>query len=300
MANLNKIPIKTIYDQKVNQIGIIIPKNVDKNLILNDINKINFQYIKYKGIQKIGHLNEKNEQETEEYHFVAFESIPIDLVREIEKMIITKLESENYTTNFYECLSYVVSLFRKMIFPHQKDKELRGDICEALFILKAKKELGVDISKYYRGKDNLYDFYFDKVKRSVEIKGTTKNSGEIKISYRQINESTERDFFVVEYQFTNDGKNILQLYEEIGLDKSELIKSKYDKWKNYKDCEDDGKKVITEHHLVHDDKTIIYKYNSALLPKIDIKNLNSVKKVEVTLSTQNSKEKEFDEILNYI
>lgn len=297
--NNNEMIIKSIIHDK--NVYIIIDSNASEKDILRDIKKINFEYIKYQGKKRFKKENiEQNTIEFQECHCVLFDSIPKELVDEICNLIDKKLKQHNYKVSFYECLAYVVSLFRKLIFPRKKDKELRGDICEAIFILKARELFNVDIAKYYRGKDNLFDFYFDKAKKSVEVKGTTKCSGEIKINFRQINETTNRDFFVVEYQFISDGYNILDLYEKIGIDKSEIIKQKYDKWKHYKDAEDDGKKLITERYLINLEHVQIYKYNNDLLPEINIKNYNSIKNVEITLSTQNGKEKEFDAILEYI
>lgn len=268
----------------------------EKESLIKDIENINFQFIKYHNICF-------DRQTNKNYHFVRFVDIPKSMIDEVCALINQQLEKENYRISFYDCLNYVVSLFRKKIFPSLLDREIRGDICEALFILKAKKELNIDLTKYYYSDDNLYDFYFDDKKICVDIKGTTKISSNIKINYRQLIEKEfNRDFYVVEYQLVNDketGKNIFELYNEIGLH-SEIIKSKFDKWNNYKNLEEDGKKKIETYYLVNLDNTKIFKIKNESLPKINVTNDNLLIDLELTISTKNCNDGDINEVIRYI
>lgn len=299
MENQNrKRNIRFVKVSEMIGIGIEV-ENLDereKESLIKDIENINFQFIKYHNICFDRSTN-KN------YHFVRFMDIPKSMIDEVCALINQQLEKENYRISFYDCLHYVVSLFRKELFPSSLDREIRGDICEALFILKAKKELNIDLTKYYYSDDNLYDFYFDDKKICVDIKGTTKISSNIKINYRQLIEKEfNRDFYVVEYQLVNDketGKNIFELYNEIGLH-SEIIKSKYDKWNNYKNSEEDGKKKIETYYLVNLDNTKIFKIKNESLPKVNVTNDNLLIDLELTISTKNCNDGDINEVIRYI
>ena len=299
MKNQNrKRNIRFVKVSEMIGIGIEV-ENLDereKESLIKDIENINFQFIKYHNICFDRSTN-KN------YHFVRFMDIPKSMIDEVCALINQQLEKENYRISFYDCLHYVVSLFRKELFPSSLDREIRGDICEALFILKAKKELNIDLTKYYYSDDNLYDFYFDDKKICVDIKGTTKISSNIKINYRQLIEKEfNRDFYVVEYQLVNDketGKNIFELYNEIGLH-SEIIKSKYDKWNNYKNSEEDGKKKIETYYLVNLDNTKIFKIKNESLPKVNVTNDNLLIDLELTISTKNCNDGDINEVIRYI
>ncbi|MDE5617536.1 MAG: PD-(D/E)XK motif protein [Ureaplasma sp.] len=113
-------------------------------------------------------------------------------------------------------------------------ENLKGDIGEALLILKF-AELGYDIQNNLRNKDNeLYDFFFEK--SIIEVKTTSVRSNEIKINDSQmLTSSIDKNIhiIVVKTKYLNkvlsSHKNILDIYdaidEKIGLNNS-LLKIK--------------------------------------------------------------------------
>lgn len=296
----NKVDIRVVLDERLQRYGIAISSDMEEKKILDDIRSIKFHYIKYQGTHSFTVTKENGEKENKYYHFIEFNSMTKELIQEILNMISNKLKSENYNISFYECLQYIVSLFRNLTFPKSIEKELAGDICEALFILKIKEELNEDIVKYYKSEDHLYDFYIPEFDKAIDIKGTKKKNGQIKLNLRQLQEKNNKDFYVIEYQLIDSGKNIIELLKEIGIDKSSVIKNKYDRWTNYKSAEDDGKKIILDKYLIDINSVKCFKFKNDQLPIITIDNDSSVLDVEITLSSKNAEETGLEYLKQYL
>lgn len=220
MEKLNKIavscnPEKTIY-------GLSIPLEYAENELMADIEKIKFTYIKYDGKRKFN----ENGQHIEKF-FIQFIKMSKELVEELANIINNKIDELNGKQSIYESLMFIVNLFSQHKFVDKELKKFNGDLGEALFMLVCKNKLSIDMSKYYRGQNNLYDFHISKINKNIEIKSCHKANAKIVIDKRQIEESNSKDFYVVEYQFVEGMTNILTIYEMIGLENN-LIKEKYD------------------------------------------------------------------------
>lgn len=295
MENLNN-KIMLVCDHETQNYGIALSCDWDEKIIYENINKINFQFIKYCGVK----LFQNKNKEKKYYHFVAFNSVPYDMVETILSLI--KRNLKKYEGSLYDFLNYIVSLFKKYVFPKNIENELRGDICEALFILKAKSELNLDLTKYYRSENELYDLYIKESNTSIDVKGSTKNSSKIKITLNQINskQNDDRVFYVVEYQFIDNGKSIFDLYKKIGLENSSVIKNKYDKWLCHSSDDDSGKDLINKVFLVDEDNVNCFRFNNQLVPKINIDNNDSLIKADFYLSTKNANDGDITTLFEYI
>lgn len=285
--------INTIFDEKQNKAGIIVDKNIDEKNIIKDIEKISMKNIKYEGLKEVSYYDGNKNKISDVKHFISFNNINLDLLKNILNTFYELLnDKENNINSIFDCLKTISYLFSNAVISTEQQNKIRGDLCEAILILKCRKELGIDITKNYQSNDNLYDFYFSKVKRNLEVKGTTKAKKEIVLDARQIVEGENRDFIVVEYQPVDDGMNLVQLYEEIGINSCQIIYEKYVSLKETMNLNKEYEKFINKKLRINLDSVNIFKYNDALIPKIKYDS-NYIKAIKIILCTQNGFEKDF-------
>lgn len=198
------IPRNKIGMKDLNQIKKISNFKLDNEPVQLEINKeigINKIDLFYKVI-----INFQEEKEMME----PFKKFLLELNKEIENdnnplIDIINFLKINNNTNF-------------------TSEKLKGDIGEALLILKF-AEFGYDLQKYLRPRDEeLYDFYIDN--KIIEVKNASIRSNEIKINDSQmINDSNGEDVHIVVVK-TKYSKKALQNHKSI-LDIYEMINQKF-------------------------------------------------------------------------
>lgn len=288
MQNQNsKITLAKDNHEKV--FGITFPLTYDQK----DLSKINYTFIKYKGIKKV---NENNCEISK--HFVEFTNFPQSFIKDIYEMIKNDIEEINNNKSVSEVFKHITNLFNKHKFNNNDEKTFLGDFGEALFMLKVKKELGVDISKYYRSNFDLYDFYINDKNYFLEVKSCSKNNGKIIVNKRQLEESEKKDFYIVEYQFVPGNKTIFDIYDEIGFDNS-IIKEKYDKWL-YWSSKQEVSDFINKNKTIDLEKVLCFRLNEKLIPKIRIENDQAIEDVKVTLNVSTSRNEGLKKLLSVL
>lgn len=194
------IPRNKIGMKDLNQIKKISNFRLNDELVQLEINKeigINKIDLFYKVI-----INFQEQQELME----PFKNFLLELNKEIENdqnplMSIINFLKINNNANF-------------------TSEKLKGDIGEALLILKL-ANLGYDLQKYLRPRDEeLYDFYIDNT--IIEVKNSSIRSNEIKINDSQMisdSDSKNIHIIVVKTKYSKKAlpnhKNILDIYEMI-------------------------------------------------------------------------------------
>lgn len=279
MEKQNKISISRNKENTV--YGLSIPITYAETDLMDNIEKIKFTYIKYVG-KKWFH---ENGCDIEKF-FIEFVNMSKELVEELANVINNKIDELNEKKSIYEALYFIVNLFSKHKFFDKEMKKFNGDLGEALFMLECKNKLNIDMSQYYRGQNNLYDFHIKSANKNIEIKSCHKANAKVVINKRQIEESDNKDFYVVEYQFVEGMTDILQIYQMIGFENN-LIKEKYDNWKHKLSLQEGI--AIRERQTVDLDKINCYKINPDSIPNFTITNDKCVDKVEITLNVSSSR-----------
>ncbi|MEG2476511.1 MAG: hypothetical protein RSA40_03165, partial [Malacoplasma sp.] len=85
-----------------------------------------------------------------------------------------------------------------------------------------------------------------------------------------------------------DKTNILEIYEQIGLDSS-YIQGKHKYWKDFSLANIELKKLILETETVDLNGVNIFKINNDCFPKVTIVNIYYVDSFEITLNTSELK-----------
>lgn len=288
MESRNKITVTRNKDKKM--YGISFPLTYDEK----DLQKVNYSFIKYVGIRKVI----EEDVETNK-HFVEFVNFPESFIQDIYLLIKEDIDQLNKgNKSISEIFKHITNLFNKHRFNNREEKIFFGDLGEALFILKVKEELGVDISKYYRSNENLYDFFIEKKNYSMEVKSCTKSNGNVIINKRQLEESSKRDFYIVEYQFIPGNKSILDIYREIGFDNL-IIKEKYDKWL-YWSTKQEMCDFIKKDKTVDIDKVLCFRLSEDLLPKMIINNDKAIVDIDITLNVSFSRNEKLDKLYSIL
>lgn len=279
MEKQNKIAVS--YNKEETIYGLSIPIEYEETELMDNIEKIKFTYIKYKGKRRFN----ENGINVEKF-FIEFINMSKELLKELSNTINEKIDELNGTKSIYEALNFIVNLFSKHKFFDREMKKFNGDLGEALFMLECKNKLNIDMSKYYRGKNNLYDFHINELNKNIEIKSCHKANAKIMINNRQIEESDSKDFYAVEYQFVEGMTDILEIYEMIGFENN-LIKEKYDNWKHKLSLQEGI--AILERQTVDLQKINCYQIDPDSIPHLAMTNDKCVDKVEITLNVSTSR-----------
>lgn len=273
--NLNDSNIIVSPNKEKNKFNVYIPYSESDNFSWLAKNK--FKNITYLGIKKI---------EYGDYHTIVFNDIDFLIDNEnksFKDMVLNSLR-DGYRNGltYSESLQKVVEYFKSQI-SHSKIETLHGDIGEALFIIKC-LELGRKEIFDSMRKNDYKSIDFSINKKLFEVKMTSKSASEIHISNTQFSSQNDVNYVVIKANFIQNKTTILDLYSKIkNMSNANLPQLLATKETEYLMNEE-----IIKLESIDLDSVEYYFYNSNCLPRIEIKEVNSLKKMTFTLDATNS------------
>ncbi|MEG1146874.1 MAG: hypothetical protein RSE21_05520, partial [Bacilli bacterium] len=212
----NKITVSSNEEGTI--FGLSIPIEFEEKDLIGNIEKINFTYIKY-----VGKKSFREGDNTVEKFFIEFINMPIEIIKELAFLINKVINELNQKKSITEIIQSIMNLFSKHKLEKKLKKDFQLDLLKAIFILDYKNKFNFDLSKYFALNDNKTDFYINELDKHVFLKHSENNSNKIKLNETElgkINIVNDFDFYIIEFTFINDKTNILEIYEQIGLDSS--------------------------------------------------------------------------------
>ncbi|MEF9985432.1 MAG: hypothetical protein RR697_03620 [Malacoplasma sp.] len=285
MTNLtNNITVSSNEEGTI--FGLSIPIQFEEKDLIGDIEKINFTYIKY-----VGKRSFREDNNTVEKFFIEFINMPVEIIKELAFLINEEINIINQKRTIAEILQSIMNLFSKHKLEKKLKKDFKSDLLKAIFILDYKNKFNFDLSKYFALNDDQSDFYINELDKHIFLKPSKKNTNQIKlteIELNKIDQISNFDFYVAEFDFISDKTNILEIYEQIGLDSS-YIQGKHKYWKDFSLANIELKKLILETETVDLNGVNIFKINNDCFPKVTIVNIYYVDSFEITLNTSELK-----------
>lgn len=247
------------------------------------LNKAKYPYITYEGLDtwELEGINLGDDS----CHYVKFDLLEfpefIDTIQETEKLF--KENKETYSS----IIKKIIDLFQKYRGNKIDLNKLRGDIGEALFLLKC-IDLGIidqlNNDNFERQDNDTFDFVIGN--KSFEIKTTSRRASEIKLNYRQNKNNLNIVVVKVDYfqhKSSQEYMNILDIYNEIIKRNIKLNSFLLDKKMFYEQYVD-----TINRNLININEVNYYFFDNKHLPEIFIKNDSSLKDIVFVLDATSS------------
>lgn len=276
---------KTFKYKDSNNFGIAINKKIQ----IGDLKELEqYQWIKYDEDIKL------NESEGF-YNALAFYNIDEKYVDIIQELFRKEWENDN--------LIFVSQIIRNLAdtFKKIKDKNdykrYTGLLGELLFIKKCEL-LGFEVLDYfsYGGVDN-FDFHFPNNK-NIEVKYGNKESRSFSLNCKQLKELDENRSSSLAVVLTNldsiNGLNLLELFYSLKNKQHRNLQSALE---SIKELENTSKKIFDE-FKVDIEKSDIFFIDKNYLPKIEIKQNNSLISGKFKLFITEDMAFEFEKIIS--
>ena len=260
-----------------------------------NLSKINYPNFKYIGEQDI-HNKDTNE-ERKSVHFIEIVNLPDNLVKEVANTINYLLDDKSKT--IADTIDEIFNYFKKVKFKKDIRSQLFGDIGEAIFILKC-FEQKINMMKCLRRNDNdLYDFKTND--RFIEVKSTSTEKNDFKISHEQLTQAKYKDIVIVKFKTVQNEASILDLYEKIN--KHEILcdllveKKRFWEWINSSVEKDELNDIIDDYTVILDNCHLsVFKKEN--LPEVNVINQNACKKIEYTINCTESELEDIQQLYN--
>lgn len=223
---------------------------LEKELSAQEINDLKkFENIEYLGVKKSDNV---------EYHVFQMRNVNDTFIRNLIENIFEKLKSEK-TVTLIDVFKNIYTIFKYNRIP-DKEKELRGDLAEILF-LKLLEKNNIDWTKYYISDKNEFDIQTPSI--NIEIKSYNNSKKNITTSLKQLipGDCKNRYFIIVEIENTTNKKNILQLITSLKY-KNNVTAEIEEKWNLY------GLDFLNK--ITADENNKICYLNNNLLPHVEI------------------------------
>ena len=274
--------IITIFEQ--NYKGIAIDPIEFRNDI-SKITKINYPNFKYDGQKTIRDNNTGKEKDV---WFIKITNIPNNLILAIKDTINDKLNNSSLSVT--EILNEIIDYFKKMKFKKELEKELFGDLGEAIFIYKTLINEKINLIPYLRNNDSdLYDFSKDSI--VFEVKSSSLEKNEFVITHEQLNQIKDKKIIICKFKKLEGETDILKLYDLISeiTPLNDLLLEKKRCWSILRDelISNNESDIISNYSVILENcKLSLFKDNN--LPDVDIKQMNACKSIKYHINCTDS------------
>lgn len=274
--------IITIFEQ--NYKGIAIDPIEFRNDI-SKITKINYPNFKYDGQKTIRDNNTGKEKDV---WFIKITNIPNNLILAIKDTINDKLNNSSLSVT--EILNEIIDYFKKMKFKKELEKELFGDLGEAIFIYKTLINEKINLIPYLRNNDSdLYDFSKDGI--VFEVKSSSLEKNEFVVTHEQLNQIKNKKIIICKFKKLEGETDILKLYDLISeiTPLNDLLLEKKRCWSILRDelISNNESDIISNYSVILENcKLSLFKDNN--LPDVDIKQMNACKSIKYYINCTDS------------
>ena len=289
----------TIYyiKERSNKQEGYITYGIDEKYVSNTSNPKKLENIEWISSENLVWDNDPNDKiKVSLFKFKNLDKQKILFIETFMIQYIKDLLDQNDKITIDDLLYFTSDYFSSKKHKYLLKEKLLGDLAEFSFILLLQENKINYLEHYQLTEKSLYDFYFDNIKKYVDIKVISNYKKTFMTSYRQM---SQEDCIFIGFLINKvHGKNnIIQIMEKI-KNKNEYLSQKLDDWKQlYKFYQEEIDSWTIDFNEIENKYILI---DEDLLPQIEIKKENGLKEMNLEISITNAQNKTISSFLEHI